>query len=140
MIFSRNMYLTLVFVFFHVASPFINAQTSQLQLGAQERRQVIEKISELMTINYVFAELGRQCGRFLKQQLEAGAYSNIKHPRELIRKLNADMRGIHKDKHVRLQFVTPDQERFRDKNPILAFLLDSNEKSLKNYGFKEVKV
>jgi tetratricopeptide (TPR) repeat protein len=138
--FSRNMYLAFVLISFQVFNQFVNAQTSQLKLGAEERREVIEKISELMTANYVFAELGRQCGSFLNQQLEADVYRNIRHPRELIRKLNADMRGIHRDKHVRLQFVMPDQERFRDKNPILAFLLDCNEKALKNYGFKEVIV
>jgi len=118
----------------------LNAQISPLKLSAEEREQVIDKINELISANYVFADLGQQCGIYLKEQLDAGIYNDITHPRELVKKLNEDMHSIHKDRHVRVQFITPDQERLQEQNPLLAFLLKTREKSLDNFGFKEIKI
>jgi tetratricopeptide (TPR) repeat protein len=118
----------------------LNAQISPQKLGAEERDQVINRINELISANYVFADVGQQCGIYLKKRLDAGVYDDITHPRELVKRLNADMRSIHKDRHVRVQFITPDQERLQEQNPLLAFLLKTREKSLDNFGFKEIKI
>jgi tetratricopeptide (TPR) repeat protein len=94
----------------------------------------------LLVNNYVFSELGSKSASYLNEQFNKGAYDDITHPRGFVKRINNDLKKIQSDKHVRVQFISPDQEKLQKQDPFLARLLNINEKAIDNYGLHEVKI
>jgi len=116
------------------------AQQSSKILNEETRKLIINKIGKLLVNNYVDQETGKACDKFLTDQIEGGKYENITHPRELANQLNDDLRKIHRDRHVRLQFISPEGREFELENPQLFFLLRTQERFKENLGIREIKI
>ena len=116
------------------------AQQSSRILNEESRQLVINKIGKLLVNNYVYQETGEACDKFLANQIECGKYEDISHPRELAKQLNEDLRKIHRDRHIRVQFISPEGREFELENPQLFFLLRTHEKFKENMGIRKVKI
>ena len=116
------------------------SQEPSSRLDSNERERVISKICTLLVNNYVFSELGSESAAYLEDQFNNGAYDDITHPKGFVKKINTDLKKIQSDKHVRVQFISPEQEKLQKQDPFLARLLDISEKAIDNYGLHEVKI
>lgn len=119
-------------------SPAIGQDVSQI-LSEEEQDKILEKISQLLTDNYVLKDVGQVCADFLEEQIENKSYEEITHPRAFARNLTSDLRKIHNDRHIRIQSITPGDRRLV-KNPRLDFFLRTRDSIKENLGFKEVKI
>ena len=137
---NRYQYSIIVFLSIPILLNGAISQEYSNKLSKEERNQIITKAGDLLINNYVSADLGVKCAEYLKKQLQTGVYDRITHPREFVKKLNSDLIKIHEDKHVRVQYISSDQEKLQQQNPIVAKMLDISEKALDNYGLREVKV
>jgi len=115
-------------------------QESSQKLSLEEHNQIMVRISQLLVSNYFNKEVGQVCADYLKEKLEEGTYKNIKHPRALARQLTADLRKVHRDRHIRIQTVSADVGQWEEENPRLAFFLHTHERIKENLGFWEVKI
>jgi tetratricopeptide (TPR) repeat protein len=97
------------------------------------------KMSHLLRDNYVSKDVGQACTDFLEEQREDKNYEDITHPRAFARKLTSDLRKIHKDQHIRIQSIPPEDKRLV-KNPRLDFFLRTRDRLKENLGFNEVKI
>ena len=61
------------------------SQEYSSKLSSEERNQIIARTSELFFSSYVSADLGLKCAAYLNEQLQAGSYDDITHPRELVK-------------------------------------------------------
>ena len=134
----RSFIKTFLVLLIFFQSP-LNGQDSSPLLGEQAQEQILDKISRLLIDNYVSKEIGETCAEFLTEQIEDESYADITHPRAFARQLTADLRKIHKDKHIRIQSIPPDDKRVK-KNLRLDFLLRTRDRIKENMGFKEVRI
>jgi len=116
------------------------AQQPSRILNEESRNQIITKIGNLLVSNYVENETAIACNQFLIEKMEDNGYEEIAHPREFAKQLNKDLRQIHKDRHVRVQFISPEGRDFELKNPKLFFLLRTQERFKDNLGIRQVKI
>ncbi len=131
-----------IILFFALLISFFSSvtgqDTSQI-LSEEEQNKILEKINQLLTDNYVLKDVGQVCADFLEEQMEKNSYEEITHPRAFARKITSDLRKIHKDRHIRIQSITPGDRRLV-KNPRLDFFLRTRDSIKENLGFKEVKI
>jgi tetratricopeptide (TPR) repeat protein len=116
------------------------AQQSSKVLNEQSRNQIIMKIGKLLVDNYVETETALACNRFLTEKAEDDGYDELTHPREFAKQLNKDLRKIHNDRHIRIQFISPEGRDFEINNPKLFFLLRTQERFKENMGIREIKI
>jgi hypothetical protein len=74
------------------------AQSALLEKG--EREAVIDKIGELLTVNYIFPDRAGLAKAELARGLAAGEYDEITDPSVFAERLTTDLRTITHDKHV----------------------------------------
>jgi hypothetical protein len=123
---------------FFIFTP-LTAQDSAPLLNNKMKEQTLEKISSLINDNYVSKEIGQACAEFLAEQIEEEAYEDITHPRAFVRELNSDLKKIHKDQHIRIQFIPPEDKRI-EKNPRLDFFLRTRDRIKDNLGFRKINI
>lgn len=110
------------------------------ELTTNEQEDILNKSGQLLLDNYVFKEKGENCFNFLNTQLENGLYDEITHPRAFARQLTNDLRGIHRDRHIRLQFISEQDRKISEMDPTLNFLLHTRDKIKGNLGLSEVRM
>jgi tetratricopeptide (TPR) repeat protein len=103
------------------------------------QKRILDKISQLLKDNYVLEDVGQSCAEFLSQQIENGSYVDITHPRAFARKLTSDLKKIHRDQHIRIQSIPPDDKRL-EKNPRLDFFLRTRDRIKDNLGFRKINI
>ncbi len=82
-----------------------SAPAQNRSLDATEKTKVIDKVGELLKVNYVFPEKAEEAARYLQSQLAGGAYSNVSDLQFFAEELTSDLRNFTHDLHVRV-FVT----------------------------------
>jgi tetratricopeptide (TPR) repeat protein len=135
-----NRYVILVIWIFILIPSFSIAQESSKILDKEEQKQILEKTSWLLTNNYVNKDAAKACVEFLREQIDARTYKNTTHPRAFARQLTTDLRKIHKDRHIRVQSIAPEDKKLEEENPILNFLLHTRDRIKDNLGLREVKI
>ncbi len=117
------------------------SQTSTATLNAAARKTVLNTVCELLTANYVFADVALKMSENLKGNLKKGKYNKITDPVQLADALTTDLLAINKDGHLRLEFnpnfftrqqdtVGEDQREIQQQKRELA----------RNYGFKKIEI
>lgn len=81
-----------------------NRSFSQGQHLPIDIAQLIDSISVTLKNNYVFSEKAVEIKKHLKKQLRTQAYASITDPNELAGKLISDIRQIHVDPHMQIQY------------------------------------
>jgi len=79
------------------AAPAV-AQSALLEKG--EREAVIDKIGDLLTVNYIFPDRASWAKAEIARGLAAGDYDKITDPAAFAERLTTDLRTITHDKHV----------------------------------------
>jgi len=77
---------------------------ADLPVDAAFRRATVESLATDVAANYVFPETGAKVARALRDKLAHGRYDRIAGAKELKDSLNADLRAVAHDLHLRVQY------------------------------------
>lgn len=122
-----------------------SAQNNDSGISAQEKRQVVDSISNILESSYVFPETALKMTDFLRTQLQDNKYDGIKEAHEFAQKLTEDIQSVSKDLHLRVRFDPERIARRRNAELSTADSVALAERRLRNnrrsnYGFREVKI
>ena len=81
-----------------------HAQYSPDEIGAGEKGQVIDSITNILNTSYVFPEVALKMNELLRSKLKSKKYDNIKDPQKFAEVLTEDVRSVSNDLHLRIQF------------------------------------
>lgn len=130
-------------------NPPVNAQTIVISgdkpLTASAKKEVVEKISELLLSKYVFPEVAEKMKEKIEGNLEAGKYDAIDKPQLFAQQLTKDLVEAGHDKHVNVNYNAQQAKNIEEgaKGPEAEKLFLKNYgEQLKsvNYNFKELKI
>jgi hypothetical protein len=76
------------------------AQGTSLEKG--EKEAVVEKVGDLLTVNYVFPDRAALAKAKITAALTAGDYDEIADPSTFAQRLTADLQSVTHDKHMRV--------------------------------------
>lgn len=138
---TKTTTLTTIFILFFNL-PIILAQEGLLT--KKEKREVIEKTSEILIDKYVFPEVGTKISEFIIINQKKGGYDSILEPDVFAQKLTEDVQSVSNDRHLRILFepdrikrqqttITP-EDSIQNRKDYLNWLKRTN------YGFSEVKI
>ena len=130
--------ITLLGIIF--VSSFCMAQPISKILDKKEQDLILKKTGRLLKENYVFTDIGAACAEFLSNQRDNNTYEQINHPRAFVKQLNKDLRGIHQDKHIRIQYISEQDRKIAELDPLLNFFLHTRDKIKANMGITELKI
>lgn len=105
------------------------------------KKQVIERLSHLMTTRYVFPEVAKQTEEHLNTQLEAGHFDQFENNETFAEALTTSVQEINKDKHMRIRASRPYAAPVNTPERAMEERMDRLQRSRQqNYGFQEVKL
>lgn len=114
----------------------------QEQVTRIDATQLVDSISATLKNYYVFPEKAAEIEKYLRKRLNAKAYEAITDPNKLVAKLTSDIRQVHVDPHMRIQydpnFVNLQQGEVRPTEAEIA-QFKQYEKG-QNYLFKKVEI
>ena len=100
-----------------------------------DKEKVVEHLARIMDRNYVYPDKGRAMHDLIKQNLEKGVYEDLNSPEALASRLEADLRSVINDKHIRVKYDSERVKAIRNRNRT-----GGSPKEGSNYGFEEVKL
>jgi len=118
----------LLLIAFSLAFTTLSAQEAKL-----DKALVVKRLASIMNRNYVYPEKGKAMHDLVKSKMEKGEYDHLTSHKEFADQLQADLRSIINDKHIRVVY---DPERF---DAIRSGVRGGGRKPPHNYGFQEVK-
>ena len=124
--------IIIVFLFIN----FVGAKADEPAFSMEERERVIVKIGNLLADNYVDAEIGETCRTYLDHEQIRSKLIENSHPRSFTRALNAEILKVHNDQHIRVSFITPEEQRLDETQPAVSLLLRTPEEQSRNFGFE----
>lgn len=78
--------------------------------GALDRgaiRGAVNELADMLEHNYVFPDIASQYSERLHARLAEGAYDGLSDPQALADTLDADLRAVHRDAHLRVTLTEP---------------------------------
>jgi Peptidase family S41/N-terminal domain of Peptidase_S41 in eukaryotic IRBP len=90
------------------------AQVTSLDRG--EKDAVVQKIGDMLTVNYVFPERAAMAKAKITNALVAGDYDEIEDPSIFAQRLTADLQSVTHDRHMRV-FTSDGQRPPPDRPP-----------------------
>jgi hypothetical protein len=79
-----------------------NETTSASTIDANFRKDIVAKLGEALRDRYIFPEVGERAAERIGAALTAGEYDGLADRNAFIRRLDADVRAIAKDKHLNI--------------------------------------
>ncbi len=144
---SKRGYLLLaILIFFFLNGQYLNAlsQEKKLQIGKEEKEQVVQKIGEILNKLYVYSEKAKEMSSSIREKLKGGNYERITSPQAFASRVMRDLRKISKDRHIRVvfgpEFVKRLKKEKENQNDPELIKLRLKELRKTNFGFKEVKI
>jgi len=121
------------------------AETARDQafLDADIRTSIVNSIAELLEENYVYPEIGKKMGDFIKKELKDGEYDRFTKAYIFAGRIMTDLQSISHDKHLRVRFdpttaaamsQSPDDEARRQMEKRRLENLRNN-----NFGFAKLE-
>jgi hypothetical protein len=108
-------------------------------LTREAKTAFIDNASKLLNDNYVFPEVAKQVGEYLKARLSGGAYDTIMTVGPFIEVMTEEMQSVSHDKHMRVTMTPPPAVKSAEDNPALESILRQKESAQRNYGFIKVE-
>ena len=99
----KNKYLIILF-FLSSIFPAAGQVNTDKPIDNTAKFQLIEELKKKLKNSYIFLDIAQQIESDLNQRILNNEYSNISSSRELAKKLQYDLQGISKDKHLRMYF------------------------------------
>jgi C-terminal processing protease CtpA/Prc len=118
------------------------AQSKDVEINMEQRKEVVERISNIIIENYVFPKVAQKNASFLQKQFKSGQYSGLTDAGKFAEKLTIDLQKINHDKHMvvrvkKPQKTLPEQNKKQSISPYLAYL---KQEQKENYGFKKIEI
>ena len=129
----------LITLFLLIFTNVASCQTEKLTIHENEKRQVIDSISHLLTNYYIFPEKVPATISLLKSNFKKGRYDKYTDPREFADKINEDVISFIQDKHFRIVF-DPETVLEEKKNSIYSETSTTEADKVSNFGFDQVKI
>jgi len=86
------------------------AQTQERRpIGQEQKRQAVVELAKLMRQRYAIAEAAEKGARAIEEKLARGGYDSVNDAKEFGELVEADLRAVTKDQHLR--FGVPDPQR-----------------------------
>lgn len=107
-----------------------------LALFAQEpfdKAEVVNRLADIMNENYVFPDKGKAMHDLIKSKLQKGEYDNINSADAFAEQLDADLKSIIYDKHIRVRCSKETVSAIQNREP------GGGRQIPDHYGFKEIK-
>ena len=82
------------------------ADTSPKVLTDDDKRNATEQVLTILGKHYVYPSVAQKMREFVTGQYADGEYDDVTSSKELIEKLQADLRSISKDGHLSLELAT----------------------------------
>ena len=105
----------------------------QAQDDSFDKSRIVRRLAGIMNRNYVFPEKGKAMHDLIRKKQEEGAYEGITNREAFASQLEADLRSIINDKHIRVRYDTARIKAMRNGQR------GGGRKPPHNYGFQEVK-
>ena len=99
-----------------------------------DRVKVVNRLADLMDQNYVYPDKGKAMHDLLILKLQKGEYDQYSTQSELAEALDADLKSIINDKHIRVRFTPEREEELVGREQVTGPELSPD------YGFYTVKV
>lgn len=99
-----------------------------------DKEKVVNRLAEIMNQNYVFPDKGKAMHDLIKSKLQKGEYDEISSADAFAEQLDADLKSIIYDKHIRVRFSKERVSAIQNREP------GGGRQIPEHYGFKEVKL
>ncbi len=97
----KKIYFVLIFyLFIFVGNGFPNMEQQSKKLDDAIKKEMIDKITEIVLEKYVFPDSAKKIAEYLRERFEAKAYEGSRTINEFAQNLTRDMRKITNDRHV----------------------------------------
>ena len=90
------------------AVPAAAAEKPAVPFVKADAEAAVRDLAAAVEENYVFPETGRKYAEFLRANLAVGKYASFADAAAFARQVTEDLRGFHKDGHLRLEVIRPD--------------------------------
>jgi hypothetical protein len=101
--FPIRILITIYSLFFCISSNI--AQTQQPFVNQDEKKEIVETISQLLEDNYVYPDLGEKFGEKFIEIFELGEFDTITDAKEFGETVTAALQKIMNDKHVKFRLI-----------------------------------
>jgi hypothetical protein len=88
----------------------VRQEEASLQITPAVTHLLIDSIRAALNRNYIFPDTALKMSAYLEQEYKKGAYTAIKDPQDLARRLGQDLQKAHHDGHFHLLYA-PDMAR-----------------------------
>ncbi|MCE7992006.1 MAG: S41 family peptidase [Roseivirga sp.] len=99
-----------------------------------DKKAIVNRLADIMNENYVFPEKGKAMHDLIKSKLGKGDYDDITSADAFAEQLDADLKSIIYDKHIRVRFNKERVTAMQNRAP------GGGRTMPENFGFKEVKI
>jgi hypothetical protein len=134
---------SLIFLFLPADSHCQATENSGSSVNAKLRKQIVNKLSELLVKNYIAVESAERIAKQLQTNLDSGKYDILVDAKEFARVVNADLREIGKDRHFYFGFNPETYDRLTGKrfgDPSNNNYEDNLKKErYQNFGLRKVE-
>lgn len=130
---------------YFVISSVANVHAQEKPNKALDKAQVmilVDSLRNVLTNYYIFPEKAALMSKYLGDQLKKGAYNNITDPFKLAAKLGSDLKSVHYDSHLHVDFepalvapkmMKPEERAIAMKAQLAAEIDD-------NFNLKKVEI
>ena len=125
-----------------VACLFLSAAKTQdaKPLTAEARKAAVERIGTLLTENYVFEDVAKQCAAHINKKLADGAFNSLKDVPQFAQALTNELQSVSHDKHMRVMPAPTRSTRSQTPNPFLDNILNQRSMARRNYGVARAEI
>lgn len=99
-----------------------------------DHEPVVKRLAEIMNNNYVYPEKGKAMQDLLLAKLKNKSYSTFSEPEELAAALQADLRSITNDRHIRVAYDPDRVAAIKSRKP------NGGRPVPKNFGFEKIEI
>ncbi len=128
------------------SAPKADGRTQSGSLDAGRTAAVVKRVGELVALNYVYADKGKEMQAVIAKRHEEGGYEKVGGPRELAGMLTSDLRSVTQDRHLRVEYNPETVRRIRARNALSAAERRREEQRAleeerrRNYGFARLEI
>lgn len=91
-------------LFAYLLLPFALCVSALAQpVAPEERSAIVERLETLLADRYIFADVGREAGAYVRERLADGAYDAATVPDSFAAALTRDLQHVTEDKHLRVR-------------------------------------
>ncbi len=108
--------------------------TSAFAQEAFDKTEIVNRLADIMNENYVFPDKGKAMHDLIKAKLQKGEYDQLTSANAFAEQLDADLKSIIHDKHIRVRFNKETVTALQNREP------GGGRQIPQHFGFKEVKL